>query len=228
MILRLLLPARPASLVAVVVAGFASGCSQSMDVLDSVRTSAFNTIGLRSAAYSASDKECMTRAMFFESHRSSREGMIAVGTVVMNRVASDQFPDKVCDVVGQKKQFAPGVMTREMNSRALPDVQAAAEAVLKGERHPKLGKDVKFFHQAGLTFPYTNMHYVHVAGGNAFYEKRRGARRAAPVQIARAKPERAPAPERVAAPLPEEQPTAALSFGNEQAIADRIGNAFAY
>ena len=68
-------------------------------------------------------------------------------------------------------------------------IGAAAEAVLKGERHPKLGKDVKFFHQAGLTFPYTNMHYVHVAGGNAFYEKRRGARRAAPVQIARAKPD---------------------------------------
>ena len=29
-----------------------------------------------------------------------------------------------------------------------------------------------FFHRAGLTFPYKNMHYVLVAGGNAFYEKR--------------------------------------------------------
>lgn len=219
---------RTAPLLAVLAATFVSGCSQSMDVLDSVKTSALSTVGIRSAAYSASDKECLTRAMFFESHRSSREGMIAVGTVVMNRVESDQFPDKVCDVVGQHKQFAPGVMTREMNSRALPEVEAAAEAVLKGERHPKLGKNVKFFHQAGLSFPYTNMHYVHVAGGNAFYEKRRGARRAAPVQIASARPERAPVPEQAAVPLSAPEPTAALSFGNEQAIADRIGNAFAY
>jgi spore germination cell wall hydrolase CwlJ-like protein len=28
-----------------------------------------------------------------------------------------------------------------------------------------------FFHQAGPSFPFTNMHYVLVAGGNAFYRK---------------------------------------------------------
>ena len=33
------------------------------------------------------DLDCMARAMFFESNRSSRDGMIAVGSVVMNRVA---------------------------------------------------------------------------------------------------------------------------------------------
>ncbi len=29
-----------------------------------------------------------------------------------------------------------------------------------------------FFHAAGHRFPYDNMQYVLVAGGNAFYEKR--------------------------------------------------------
>src|SRR5690606_1169674 len=82
----------------------------------------------------------------------------------------------------QKNQFAPGVMTRKMNSKALPDVMAAADAVLKGERHPKV-RNAKFFHQAGLSFPYDNMHYVLDAGGNAFYEKRsRAERRAQPVR----------------------------------------------
>ncbi|MFP3435762.1 hypothetical protein SB781_39035, partial [Paraburkholderia sp. SIMBA_061] len=55
--------------------------------------------------------------------------------------------------------------------KALPDVQATADAVLKGQRHPKL-KNAMFFHTAGLRFPYNNMHYVLVAGGNSFYEKR--------------------------------------------------------
>jgi spore germination cell wall hydrolase CwlJ-like protein len=109
--------------------------------------------------------------MFFESRRSSREGMIAVGTVVMNRLKSGEHGDSICAVVGERGQFAPGVLTRRMNSTAMPDVEEAAEAVLKGERAPKL-KNAMHFHTAGLRFPYKNMHYVEVAGGNAFYEKR--------------------------------------------------------
>lgn len=109
--------------------------------------------------------------MFFESNRSSRAGLVAVGTVVMNRLRSGRYSSTICGVVGQKGQFAPGVLSRRMNSRALPDVQNAAEAVLKGERHPAVGKAM-FFHQAGLKFPYKNMHYVLTAGGNSFYEKR--------------------------------------------------------
>jgi len=96
---------------------------------------------------------------------------MAVGTVVMNRLASGSYPDTICGVVGQKNQFAPGVLTRKMNSKAMPDVQATADAVLKGKRHPSL-KNSMFFHTAGLKFPYRNMHYVLVAGGNSFYEKR--------------------------------------------------------
>lgn len=119
-----------------------------------------------------SPAECMERAMFFEANRSSRDGMIAVGTVVMNRVNSPQFPNSVCAVVGQKGQFAPGIMTRKMNSKAMPEVRQAARSVLRGERHP-MTRNALFFHTAGHRFPYDNMHYVLVAGGNAFYEKRK-------------------------------------------------------
>lgn len=119
-----------------------------------------------------SDLSCMERAIFFEANRSSRVGMIAVGNVVMNRVRSDDFPNTVCGVVGQKNQFAPGVLTRPMNSKALPDVQEAAIAVLRGERAPGVGHAM-YFHTHGYRFRYGNMHYVLTAGGNAFYEKRK-------------------------------------------------------
>ncbi|PWK68408.1 cell wall hydrolase [Aminobacter sp. AP02] len=147
---------------------FMSGCTTSNGA-DGVTTS---SVGTKSYAYTAKDKECLARAMFFESNRSSRDGLVAVGSVVMNRLKSGQYADTVCGVVGQKNQFAPGVLSRRMDSKALPDVQAAAEAVLKGERHPKVAPNVMFFHTAGLKFPYKNMHYTTVAGGNAFYEKR--------------------------------------------------------
>ena len=125
------------------------------------------------ARMDASSLECMERAMFFESHRSSRDGLIAVGSVVMNRVASGSYPDTVCGVVGQKGQFAPGILTKPMTASGLPQVQEAAQAVLRGERHPMIGNAMSF-HVATARFSYDNMHYVLTAGGNAFYEKRKG------------------------------------------------------
>ncbi|MEP9370766.1 cell wall hydrolase [Mesorhizobium sp. KR1-2] len=159
----------------VISACFLAGCTTqgTGGVTDDIKTSSISKISSvkTSYAYSAKDKECLARAMFFESNRSSREGLVAVGTVVMNRLRSGEYGDTVCQVVGQKGQFAPGVLTRKMETDALPDVVAAADSVLKGERHPAV-KNAMFFHTAGLRFPYKNMHYVLQAGGNAFYEKR--------------------------------------------------------
>ena len=152
----------------VAAAGLVSGCTTSQN---SGKLSAGLTTHSTSYAYTPKDKECLERAMFFESNRSSKEGLLAVGTVVMNRLDSGKWGNSICGVVGQKNQFAPGVLSREMHSTALPDVQAAADAVLKGERNPKV-KNAMYFHTAGLRFPYRNMHYTVVAGGNAFYEKR--------------------------------------------------------
>lgn len=124
---------------------------------------------------SASARNCLMRAMYFESIRSSQEGLLAVGTVVMNRVESPKFPSSVCGVVGQRRQFASGVMTRKMRGDTT-DLARLADSILAGKRHPGV-KRAKFFHTAGLKFPYKNMHYVLVAGGNAFYEKRSRKRR---------------------------------------------------
>nr|WP_255418638.1 cell wall hydrolase [Paracoccus sp. JM45] len=114
----------------------------------------------------------MERVMYFESNRSSRDGMVAVGTVVMNRATSGDYPRSVCGVVSQKGQFAPGVMTKKMNPKSAPLIREAAVSVMRGERHPMV-QQAKFFHTAGYRAGYNNMHYVLVTGGNAFYERRR-------------------------------------------------------
>lgn len=126
----------------------------------------------KSSAYPLTERTCLMRAMYFESSRSSRDGMIAVGTVVMNRVNSTAYPKTICGVVGQPNQFAPGVLVKPMTEAAsIQRVEEAADSVLRGERAKK-SKNAMFFHTAGLKFPYKNMYYVQVAGGNAFYEKR--------------------------------------------------------
>lgn len=121
--------------------------------------------------YTAADRDCLKRAMYFESRRTSKSGFMAVGTVIMNRLTSSAYPDTICEVVAQEKQFAPGVMTRAMDLATAPELEAASDAILRGERHPDV-KEAMFFHTDGLKFPYRNMSYVAVAGGNAFYEKR--------------------------------------------------------
>lgn len=168
--------------------------------------------------HTANERECLARAMFFESNRSSRDGLVAVGTVVMNRLNSGHYGNSICGVVGAKNQFAPGVLSRPMNSKALPDVMAAADSVLAGERHPKVGQ-AQFFHTAGMKFPYKNMHYVLEAGGNAFYEKRSrgGIKAMAAAKAARSgrQAKSVASVTEVAAPV--------LSFDVDQSKADAIG-----
>jgi spore germination cell wall hydrolase CwlJ-like protein len=135
------------------------------------------------AVASLSERDCLIRAMYFESNRSSHDGLMAVGTVVMNRVDSPHHPDTICGVVAEHRQFAPGVLTRAMSPREISPAAKAAEAILRGERYAPVG-DAMHFHVAGLRIPY-RVRYVTVAGGNAFYLKtgRRFARKSAPASV---------------------------------------------
>jgi hypothetical protein len=127
--------------------------------------------------------------MYFESVRSSDDGMLAVGTVVMNRYESGKYGRSVCGVVGAPNQFAPGVLSKPMTEkRSRERAERIAGQVLSGKRHRGVGKAM-FFHTAGRTYRFENMHYVLVEGGNAFYERRPTGRNYIPrTQIAQAGP----------------------------------------
>ncbi len=87
--------------------------------------------------------------IFFESNHTSRDGL-AISSVVMNRPTEiSEYGDTVCGVVGQKGQFAPEVLSRSMNFKALPDVQAAADSALKGDHYPKIAPNVMFSTRLG-------------------------------------------------------------------------------
>ncbi len=179
---------------------------------------------------------CMARVMYFESIRSSDDGMLAVGTVVMNRVESKEFPNTVCGVVGQKNQFAPGVLSRPMSEgKSKERAERVGRAVLSGKRHRGVGKAM-YFHTAGRTYHYKNMHYVLVAGGNAFYTRKpqAGQRYIPRTQIAAAGPNtsleasrgfalfRSHQPTRVAAVAPKRTPAAKAAAPAEVTIEQLI------
>ena len=47
------------------------------------------------------EMKCMADNMYWESRNQSFRGLIAVGNVVMNRVADPRFPNTICEVVKQ-------------------------------------------------------------------------------------------------------------------------------
>lgn len=96
---------------------------------------------------------------------SSRDGMLAVGTVIMNRVASPRFPGSIHGVVYQKGQFSPvtnGALNKVLSKGPSAGSYSVAKAVLAGQRHSSV-INCLFFNAS-----YTGKPGIHV-GGNVFW-----------------------------------------------------------
>lgn len=122
-------------------------------------------------AYSSSDLYWMSRIIEAEAGGESYTGKLAVGTVVMNRVASREYPNTVYGVIFDRKygvQFTPTANGMIYCTPSSDSVRAAKE-VLSGYRvnrtiqyfvNPSLASD-KWFRQ--------NLAYVTTIGCHAFY-----------------------------------------------------------
>ena len=55
---------------------------------------------------SDAEQECLARAVYFEARSEPLEGQLAVADVVLNRVTSPEYPDRICEVVLQPAQFS--------------------------------------------------------------------------------------------------------------------------
>ena len=62
--------------------------------------------GMQEPAYSEDDLYRMSHLIYGEAGNCSREMMEAVGSVVLNRVSDDRFPDTLADVIFQQGQYA--------------------------------------------------------------------------------------------------------------------------
>lgn len=82
-----------------------------------------------------------------ESGTQSFEGKLAVGTVVMNRVESGEFPNNIRDVIFQKNQFSP-VANGKINNEPSEDSVKAAKMIMEGTR--VLNPNVLYFYNPKL------------------------------------------------------------------------------
>ena len=81
---------------------------------------------------------CLALNIYFEARSESHKGQLAVGYVTMNRVVSKRFPDTVCKVVWQRRQFSwthDGKSDRPTEARAWRKAQAVANYIYSNYHH---------------------------------------------------------------------------------------------
>ena len=112
--------------------------------------------------YSDEDLDLISRVIMHESGYESLLGKMAVGNVILNRVANSQFPNSISEVIYQKNQF-PGATNATPNEESI----LAARLVLEGAN---VVPDAYFFNGVGLAcWASRNKQLLYTIGGHAFY-----------------------------------------------------------
>lgn len=113
-----------------------------------------------SGAVSGSDLDLLAALIQCEAGGESRTGKVAVGAVVLNRVASASFPDSISGVIYQSGQFTParsGALANVLASGARSDCYEAARAALNGEN--PVGSCLYFNSGSGQGIQIGNQHF---------------------------------------------------------------------
>ena len=118
---------------------------------------------------------CLAMNVYFEARSEDMLGQLAVAEVTLNRVKSERYPDNVCDVVWQRKQFS---WTHDGKSDTPKDEQAwgrakhIAEYALRDKDMFVVGSGVTHYH-ADYVKPYWTTSYVRVrqVGNHIFYKR---------------------------------------------------------
>jgi spore germination cell wall hydrolase CwlJ-like protein len=102
---------------------------------------------------------CLALNVYWEARDQEIAGQVAVAQVVMNRVVDPRYPDNVCDVVYEHKQFSwywDGKSDIPRDEEAWEIAQIVASGVLAGSVHSNL-KGVTMYH-AVYAQPYWSDH----------------------------------------------------------------------
>ncbi len=120
-------------------------------------------------------QHCVALAMYWEARGEGQQGMLAVGSVVLNRVADDRFPNSVCGVVYQGGEKPPCQFSwwcDGKSDRPTHEAQWAASLSLADEllmartSDPTYG--ALFFHNTSIRSPWRRERTTRI-GNHIFY-----------------------------------------------------------
>ena len=117
---------------------------------------------------------CLALNIYFEARSEEPMGQLAVAEVTLNRVASSRYPNNVCDVVWQRKQFSwthDGKSVKPKDAKAWDMAVRAVKLAMKHRDVVIVGDEVTHYHAEYVT-PYWTTAYERVAkvGTHIFYK----------------------------------------------------------
>ena len=117
---------------------------------------------------------CLALNVYFEARNQPVAGQLAVAQVTMNRVHSDKYPNDVCEVVYDHKQFSwywDGKSDMPRDPVAWEQAQLVASAALDGSGHADL-EGVTHYHAVYVSpFWVDSMTRVAKIGDHIFYRE---------------------------------------------------------
>lgn len=118
---------------------------------------------------------CLVVNIYHEARGEPLKGQIAVANVVMNRVASKHYPDTVCAVVFQRKQFSWTLSPSKVKALVPFDFQiyTVAAQALAGTLVDYSGGSTHFHTTAINPYWASSKTYVTTIGNHRFYRARR-------------------------------------------------------
>ncbi len=118
--------------------------------------------------YDQEDLFWLSRIIVAESGNQPLEGKMAVGNVVMNRVASSRYPNTVKEVLAQKNQFSPYKNGKLADRKPNESSVIAAKLVLDGGVVEET-EGAMWFDGSRNSWAAKNKEFVATIGGHSFY-----------------------------------------------------------
>ena len=116
--------------------------------------------------YDEDDLYWLSHIIYAEAGDQPYNGMVAVGNVILNRVASPEFPNTIYDVIFQRNQFSPvsnGTLYLEPSDAAIQAAKDALDGEIAVER-------ALFFNMAGTSsWASRNREFITRIGDHNFY-----------------------------------------------------------
>lgn len=144
----------------------ALGCSLRGDGVETDLVFRQVSLVVQPGTYDENDLYWLSRAIYAESGNQPMKGRLAVGTVILNRVANSQFPNTIEEVVFQPGQFSPvsnGTIYRDPDE----DSVVAAKLCLDGVRE---ADDCLYFNVTSMySWADKARTYYCTIGGHKFY-----------------------------------------------------------
>lgn len=116
--------------------------------------------------------DCLARVMYHEASGEGERGQKAVGYVVINRSKSGHFPNNICKVVTQPKQFSNFSLRRSIPAQTLNNYKTLASQLISSySRISDPTRGALFFHSTAVRPAWRGLRYTITIGRHIFYKR---------------------------------------------------------